>query len=60
FSSGVVCVYATGKWEMPTDAVPGHAHAVNAILALDADTVVTASDDGFLRLFAISQSRDGY
>jgi len=53
FASGVVCVYATGRWDVPSDAVPGHAHAVNAIAALDEDTVVTASDDGFVRLFEV-------
>ena len=47
---GVVQVFDWGAWGQPVRSYRGHPHSIESILAVDNNTIVTASSDGLIRV----------
>ena len=45
--------YKWGEWSDCSDRFPGHPESIDAIVAVDADTILTGSSDGLLRVVTI-------
>ena len=53
----MLLIYSWGYWNDCSDRAPGHPHSVDALLALDADTALTGSSDGLIRVVDILPTR---
>jgi WD repeat-containing protein 55 len=47
--NGVLNVFEWGDWDDIVERFPGHPQSVDALVAIDDDTLVTGSSDGLLR-----------
>ena len=47
---GVLHTYKWGQWADCSDRFPGHPHSIDALAALDDDTLLTGSSDGLIRV----------
>ena len=52
-ADGVLHTYKWGEWSDCSDRFPGHPESIDAIVAVDADTILTGSSDGLLRVVTI-------
>jgi hypothetical protein len=50
---GVLMFWKAGEWENICTQFPGHPESVDALLAIDEDTVITGSSDGLLRIVSV-------
>jgi hypothetical protein len=48
-SEGVLNLFSFGDWGDINDRIKGHSGSIDAIVALDEDTVCTGSSDGLIR-----------
>jgi WD40 repeat protein len=55
--SGVLSIFSWGEWEDPSDRFPGHPESVDALAALDGDTLLTGSSDGLIRVIGLFPNR---
>lgn len=52
-ATGVLHVFSFGTWGDVSDRFPGHPHSVESLLVWDADTLLTGSGDGLIRVVTI-------
>lgn len=55
--SGVLSIFSWGEWEDPSDRFPGHPESVDALCAIDGDTLLTGSSDGLIRVIGLLPNR---
>ncbi|KAL3146127.1 hypothetical protein ABBQ38_015474 [Trebouxia sp. C0009 RCD-2024] len=55
--SGVVNLYSWGHMDDCSDRFPGHPSSVDALVKYDADTIITGSSDGIIRIINILPNR---
>ncbi|EKX39934.1 hypothetical protein GUITHDRAFT_46163, partial [Guillardia theta CCMP2712] len=55
--NGVIGVWKWGEWEEPVDYIKMHLESVNAMVPLDSDTILTASDEGLVRLLNVHPNK---
>lgn len=55
--SGVLSIFSWGEWEDPSDRFPGHPESVDALAAVDGDTLLTGSSDGLIRVIGLLPNR---
>lgn len=54
---GTLYVWKAGEWENVNTQFPGHPESVDALLAVDEDTVITGSSDGLLRIVSVMPNK---
>lgn len=46
---GILDIWSWGQWGDISDRFPGHPQSIDAIIAIDEETIVTGSSDGLIR-----------
>jgi WD40 repeat protein len=46
---GVLDIWSWGQWGDISDRFPGHPQSIDAMIAIDDDTILTGSSDGLIR-----------
>ncbi len=54
---GLLSFWKAGEWDEPCAQFPGHPESVDALLAVDDDTVITGSSDGLLRIVSVMPNK---
>ena len=54
---GALLIFSQGRWQDQSDRFPGHPDSVNAVVAIDEDTVLTGAGDGLIRLVSVQPNR---